>query len=397
MNRKNQHITVISICIVVAAFLTCWLVKSLAMFHKGMEPVTVDAFKNNNESLGASQSTVVYCGAKDKSFDNEHSSGVFLSTASVQSGKALNLFQFERKLPKLERAWPYPTEQVRALNQGAESMTTIRVVNDEGDRIPDAKIVAYFQLHDLVSDTISKMTDKNGEAVFKSAKGSFATFRISKVGHHASSYDYNFFEPGSHCVEHGRWLPWNPTLVMVLKKKMEPCKPIIFKKIVNFPLDEPVAFDFRHGDLLPPYGDGKEANAVFMASGDHISEGQYFPLCVIMTNECQIVRCVKDAFSDYPYCTSPPRGEYAVGVSFSDVIRDSNRRTKDGILFPDEYYIVKINVLSADGTSSTEYAILTTGFPLGIQKETRRATLFLRYYLFSPSESMSLESSVNLL
>ncbi|MBR5026947.1 MAG: hypothetical protein IKX48_17915 [Victivallales bacterium] len=362
-----------------------------------MEPVTVDIFKNYNESRSAFQSPVVYRDPNNESSDNESASGVYHSTASVQSGKALNLFQFERNLPKLERAWPPPPEQVRALNRGAESMTTIRVVDDNGNRIPDVEIVACYQLHDFVKDTISKMTDNNGEAVFSSGKGSFVTFRISKAGYHSSLYDYNLFEPGSHCVEQGRWLPWNPTLVMMIKKRMEPCKPIVVKKLVTFPLDEPIAFDFRHGDLLPPYGAGKETNAVFVASGDDTSEGQCLPLRVTMTEGCQIMRCVKDAFSDYPYCTRPPSGEYAAGVSTSDVVSDSNRRTKDGILFPDEYYIVKINVLSPDGTSSTEYALVTTGFPLGIQEETRQASLFLRYYLFRPPESKSLESSVNLL
>ena len=61
-------------------------------------------------------------------------------------------------------------------------------------------------------------------------------------------------------MKDGRWIPWNPTIEIVLKEKRTP-KPLYTKEVESvFPKRESVGFDCLAADFVEPFGKGTIAD-----------------------------------------------------------------------------------------------------------------------------------------
>ncbi len=98
------------------------------------------------------------------------------------------------------------------------------------------------------------------------------------IGVGVSAVKDGFYQSGSgykfKSVESGKYQPWNPTIELVLRKKINPVP--MYAKNVNhliFPsLTEPVGYDFLVGDWVDPYGKGKVKDLVFTFKLDYEKE-----------------------------------------------------------------------------------------------------------------------------
>ena len=160
---------------------------------------------------------------------------------------------------------------------------TVRVLSDDGLAVTGATICAGTFLrwipgegfgHD--EDKIVKgVTDNNGLVSLKidSLDGEVA-YGVNPVA--------GFYDDGSHLISftnsiNGEWVPWNPSLEIVLKRKVNPI-PLYARKVEVHILPESappnpiltalinsneVTYDLLQGDWAAPYGQGKVADLIF--------------------------------------------------------------------------------------------------------------------------------------
>jgi hypothetical protein len=152
---------------------------------------------------------------------------------------------------------------------------TFHVVTDEGKPVESAEVsVSTFDHWEPgdnfgrnIKATTKGHTDKDGNVAleFGCANGEIAYAAKGGPGFYETiGLQYQFAER-----KEGRWEPWNPSIDLVLKPKLNPV-PMYARKLgvlgANFTLpaiDKEVGFDLVAGDWLPPHGTGKVADFVF--------------------------------------------------------------------------------------------------------------------------------------
>jgi len=75
---------------------------------------------------------------------------------------------------------------------------------------------------------------------------------------------YWFFKAGYDCAKDGRWIPWNPTIEVVLKRKINPVAMYVAtynsKDHSIAYVDREIGFDLFENDWVEPEGKGKHAD-----------------------------------------------------------------------------------------------------------------------------------------
>jgi len=157
------------------------------------------------------------------------------------------------------------------------SKITIRAVDNDGNPIDNATVVASYDFPKGMGmgwGTATKYadgsTDKDGFFTITHKAAGRCNFSLSKEGFYDSSKSYKF---------KGRlllfaWSPWNPTMVIKLKRKKNPTK-MYAKSISNMnakkvpALDTPIGYDLEQGDWVAPYGKGVIKDFIFVCKAIH--------------------------------------------------------------------------------------------------------------------------------
>ena len=215
---------------------------------------------------------------------NAGNESVFTKIAPLCApGSTVYLTQSEQDYRNPERK-PNPPEVKQAQREGAEAKITLRVVDSRGVPVPNANVrVAFFHRG---SCPIDGESDTNGFFTAEHRSGADVQFHVSKVGYYKTFRNYWFFREGTQCVKDDRWVPWNPTLEVVLKEKRNPVS-LIYKSIESrMPVyDKPIGFDFAIGDWVNPYGQGQYSDMMLTYSealGTNVS--RRYDFCVAFTN-----------------------------------------------------------------------------------------------------------------
>jgi hypothetical protein len=167
---------------------------------------------------------------------------------------------------------------------------------------------------------------------------------VIKPGFYKSNVTYWFFKNYFDCVKDGRWIPWNPTVEVVLKEIRNPVKMIKNSGLLlAFPMRENVGFDLEVGDVVAPFGAGKESDVSFcFDSWQHFNPYCYSNRFVITAgNGGSIATAHKDSFSDFKFAYAPPDSGWVSDLTLGMV------RTKDKILSnvalgKEEYWVVAV-------------------------------------------------------
>lgn len=151
--------------------------------------------------------------------------------------------------------------------QGAiypEFKLTFRIVDGSGEPIQGANVWIPEE---------ARFTDKDGIATVSGRASHGDThFRISKEGYYksGSSYlveklpPYNMYKFERSRL--GRWLPWNPTVEVLLKKINDPIPMYTNYVELMFPSGEEArGFDLFKSDWIAPHGEGQQADILFRA------------------------------------------------------------------------------------------------------------------------------------
>jgi hypothetical protein len=142
---------------------------------------------------------------------------------------------------------------------------TVKVVDTRGEPIEEADVRTFFKTPKGYGEgagynghIINGKTDKKG--FFVSKRKTAGTFGVEayKKNYYSSNHKRTF-ENYDNYLFYKRWLPWNPTIEIVLREKRNPMK--MYSKgtgYIKVPVqNQPVGYDLVEGDWVEPYGKGK--------------------------------------------------------------------------------------------------------------------------------------------
>lgn len=141
---------------------------------------------------------------------------------------------------------------------------TIKVVDEIGTIVAGVTTDAAFD------DSTSKSMVNLVKGVTDNSGLFFATARTEggvSYGAMKQGYYRSVGEMGFPNVSGDRWLPWNPTLEVVLKKIVNPVPMYARKVSAELPeLNKPIGYDLTAADWAGPYGKGTQSDFVFRAT-----------------------------------------------------------------------------------------------------------------------------------
>jgi len=161
---------------------------------------------------------------------------------------------------------------------------TVKVVDENNVPIKDADATIIFsspKLREWGTDQIEKKgkTDVNG--IFSASainKDPLIGYVAKKDGYYHSADNLDLKK-----LDGNRWLPWNPTVTLVLKKKRNPgamyAQRVEWIKVPVY--DTPVGYDLEVGDWAAPYGKGKISDFVFTVNNRFQKWNDYESSCVL--------------------------------------------------------------------------------------------------------------------
>ena len=352
--------------------------------------------KANLYSIQLTTSSQTTCIFQSNVVDNIVTSRTNLNEITIHKPTSLKIgggnetiFEFDHGLPQLESPGKRSDAHKYASMYGADGKITLKVVDSNGVPVEGANVNSWFWMGDLISQgsTVNTTTDLNGLAELMEKNIGDISFNIKKEGYYTTRLRYYFSILGHDCVKDGRWLPWNPTLEVVLKEKRNPVDLKFHKIFKTFPLNTYVGFDFSCNDFIEPYGNGKNTNVVFTVSGECRSNVDYwYNLDVKFVNKSGFIRMNKDSFSELKVIHEVPNGiQFHDEISFNRTYNSPNNvfiNTKTDF---ESYYIFRVNNSNNQTFDDDEfmYGFISRGFEGGIgNKDTNNnASVFFEYYI----------------
>jgi hypothetical protein len=167
-----------------------------------------------------------------------------------------------------------------------EGRVTIKVVNDNSEPVEAADVAVGFAIMSKThfgNEEIEIRGSTNGEGKFTASARADSNlgFTVRKAGYYDSTGKYDF-----KATVADKWQPWDPTVIVTLKKVGAPTA--MYAKKVDLALpafDVPVGFDLLIGDWVSPYGQGTVLDLVCTAHLQQRNKRDYdYELVVSFSN-----------------------------------------------------------------------------------------------------------------
>jgi len=150
---------------------------------------------------------------------------------------------------------------------------TIRVVDEQHIPIQGARVNLTFM--DPVTRKgvpISGLTDASGHFTGEGGSDSNLGGTVQKNGYYSGGFP---FEPFRDAKE-GRWQPWNPTYVSVLRKIEKPVPLYGKAALTEIPkTNNPCGYDLEAGDWVAPYGKGKTSDFIMTLKREYENRDKF--------------------------------------------------------------------------------------------------------------------------
>lgn len=157
-----------------------------------------------------------------------------------------------------------------------DAKITVKVVDEAGQPIEGANAGIGFRkpsgqtFGGIIGKGQRGLTDANGLFTAQGATEPFVGIGASKEGYYRSFTKYNFNYNESGMIGFRKWQPWNPTVEVVLKKKIKPIPLYAVKQGIDneqslaIPgLNEFFGYDLIARDWVVPYGQGTHKDFLF--------------------------------------------------------------------------------------------------------------------------------------
>ena len=141
---------------------------------------------------------------------------------SVMTEKPFEITDDELQLTKRLENLHAPSPEAQQANiDGAEAKITLHVVDSRGMPVRGATVTGgLYPRTEEVAEIVKGQTDENGMFSIAGKTRSFIDYVIQKDGYHTPE-DGTYWvyrstkEP---CFKDGKWIPWNPTIKVVLQE-----------------------------------------------------------------------------------------------------------------------------------------------------------------------------------
>lgn len=155
-------------------------------------------------------------------------------------------------------------EYVKAFRNGAQAKFTFRVVDEDGAVVTGAYVQASFATE--WSKWIKGASGTNGLFSVEGRSRGEMIYDVRKNGYYSTSDQYHFGGLGGKFLSDGKWLPWNPTNTVVIKKIKNPVAMFANYEMEMFvpEVGKAVSYDLAKGDWLHPYGKGEAADIIVL-------------------------------------------------------------------------------------------------------------------------------------
>ena len=157
---------------------------------------------------------------------------------------------------------PYTREYLKAASKGQKTKITFKIIDDENSIVTNAVVQSSFGKK--WNKWEYKNSDTNGYVVVSGKSGGELNYYVKKDGYYTTDGHYAFSGVDGYVIKDGKWQPWNPTLAVVLRKKINPI-PMYAKKVeTHIPATNTLfGYDLMKGDWAAPYGKGEQEDLLF--------------------------------------------------------------------------------------------------------------------------------------
>ncbi len=265
----------------------------------------------------------------------------------------------------------------------SEAKITVKVIDETGSPVEGARVGLGFYVGGTKSENaVIGFTDSNGSFTATSAVIVQLGGNVKKDGYYESRFYYEFKE-----VKNGKWLPWNPEVTLVMRKKENPVAMYAHKFGLDIPtLGKEVGFDLIEYDWVAPHGKGKQADFIFKVDQRFVSRDDY-DCTLIMTfpNKFDGIQLVKE---DRRYGSRLKLPRYAPENGYQKKLTRFSKRVSHAKPFEEDYkednnYIFRVRSEEKDGKLvRAMYGKIQGDIRVGPEND-KTAYISFKYYLNS--------------
>lgn len=308
-------------------------------------------------------------------------------------GSTIYLTQAQQEYKLGERGPDSPDVQA-AHRDGAKAKVTLRVVDSRGNSVPDVDVKVTFFYRGLC--LVSGKTDEKGFFTAEHMSGADVHFHASKDGYYRTYRNYWFYREGRPCAKDDTWIPWNPTLEVVLKEKRNPTDLVFVPDIkILLPKGVRVGFDCTAQSLVAPYGTGTVSDFFLMYTSNGRERSNLEKNLVLSFNEGGgVIVLRKDAYSQFVSLHEAPEMGYLSEISLS-FKRTPAVIEKDTSISEDSYLIMRSRYETcADGKKilSSLYSKFYT-FVFDESSDGKTGYMLFQYYYNPVNNNRNLEGT----
>jgi hypothetical protein len=280
---------------------------------------------------------------------------------------------------------------------GAVGRISLRVLDDKGAPVAGAQVASEF--YSTPKQTrITGQTDKAGLLVLEGRTISDVRFTIKKDSYYNTSQSYDFIKKATSkadAIRSGKWMPWNPTETVTLKKMRNPV-PMFARQVwsVHLPCDQSVGYDLEIGDCVKPYGKGEISDLIFRVSPKKDTNGRerYLWKCSFSNSGDGIQVLEKDSWSRFPWVYEAPEGGYHGEFALPETSASGSGKSSDE-QHPYLVYRVRSKADASGKITSAKYGKMNS-FVLADGSREKGCRLSFGYWL-NPDGTRNLEFDPN--
>lgn len=248
------------------------------------------------------------------------------------------------------------------LKWGAVGAVSIRVFDESGTPVPDAKVLLYFTQPELddPSGRVDGQTDSSGCFSAEGKSNWACSWTVSKEGFHSSHGTVLFTHRGSQkAVRRGRWTlrPIEVHVELKARSNARLVHGVRYWNILYYPTNSWTGFDFSVCDWVGPLGKGQTPHVSFLSESRGFSPflkggtcGYTNQLSIRVENGgLSILRESGD--SDSPFVGKLPQTLQTNQLTFV-LARTHDAILEDNRLKDDEYIVFRSLTYTGDGPAS---------------------------------------------
>jgi hypothetical protein len=272
---------------------------------------------------------------------------------------------------------------------GPKAKVTFHVVDEDGNSVTNATVSVNLAVNNV--RPVTGRTDCDGLFTAEGRLSEELIYGVTKDGFYKTRSTFSFGGLGIVSMEEGRRIPWNPTFRVTLKQVRNPIPMYARQVRIELPKkSEKYGYDLVKGDLVEPYGKGRQADMVLSCFGDKPPPlSRNYKETLVIESNCTrggFVRRRKDGWSTLFSVHEAPREGYLDKLTLHTDSEESRQPQK--IEIGDDCYIIirsRVTIDVKDGLESACFGKIYGPVTFGITTNDREGAGVAFKYYFNPA------------